>query len=170
MAGEQSPAIASEAEIELALAEAEAKANQIPSLDDGRSPRVVHVPVESPPLPRPEQTRPRSDAAWPAPPTEATPDSAHVAPAADPPQKKPRLSWLGHAPYRTLDVVLWLVNWPFRGLSPRARHLAGLLAIATLISSLLALLLLPAPFRAAGRPAAAAANVAVQTPAASAAH
>jgi len=116
----------------VALAEAEAQAAEIPSLEAGAAPKVVHIPVEGPPLPR---TQPA--------PAPKSPDVAPVTlspepPAAvDPPPAKYRVF------YGTLDALLSALNRPFLWLSPRARQFVGLVALATLVTSLLALLLLP---------------------------
>ncbi len=133
MSSESSTALATDAEIEVALAEAEAQAAEIPSLEAGAAPKVVHIPVEGPPLPR-----------------SSTPQPAETAPVTDTPEPpvtlaaQPRKRRLRRALYALIDRVLWAFNRPFQWLSPQARHLIGLMAIATLVTSLLALLLLPA--------------------------
>jgi hypothetical protein len=129
MSSEAPAAVAPEAEIQVAAAEAAAQAAELPSLEAGAAPEVVHIPVEGPPLPRtPATPAPKS--------ADAPPE---VATAVIPPQPARH-----RAPYAAMDGLLWALNRPFQWLSPNARQLIGLLAIVTLVISLLALLLLPA--------------------------
>jgi hypothetical protein len=138
MANNNSSTLVSDAEITAALAEAQALSDEIPSLEDGHAPKVVHVPVEPPQMPLSAVPHP------------AAPDTAPPAPAAEPAGKPARGPWLGTALYRMFDIPLQAVNWPFRRLSPTARQIMGLLAIATIVTSVLALLLLPARSQTTG--------------------
>jgi hypothetical protein len=110
MSSEPSTALAPDAEIHVALAEAEAQAAEIPSLEAGAAPKVVHIPVEGPPLPRAQAAPPAAEVA----PVAAAPEPPV---AVDPPPAK----------YRVFTGAI-----------------DGLLALATLVTSLLMLLLLPA--------------------------
>ncbi|MEW6197610.1 MAG: hypothetical protein AB1601_02950 [Planctomycetota bacterium] len=165
MAGGASTPIVSEAEIQAALAEAQAHATSIPSLDDGQSPTVVPVPVETAaplrPLPReapPEAAAPApgatpEPAAAPAP--GSTPPDPAGAQAAGPPAD-PTAEPAGAGPrwwrvagrildllYNFVDGVLWALNRPFEKLSAETRQLLGWLALATVVVSLAAAYWLP---------------------------
>ncbi len=139
---EQKSAIVSEDEIEAALAEAEQHAAEIPSLDDGLgnngddddNAQVVHVPVEAEPVAEvsaPEDDKPTSeehnDADTPAP--QATARST--------------LDAILDATYQTIDLSLWILNWPFNRLQPSHKTLLAQIAIATIIVSILCYALLP---------------------------
>jgi hypothetical protein len=141
--------LASDDEIQAALREAEAE--ELPSLDDGGdTPQpggVVAVPVNfdeppgtttrvvEPPTPprRPESAPQEPPAA----------DADFVEDDADVPATN-RLALLGRRLYRALDRGLELVNQPFKSVGPELRSLVGVLAIVTLVMSILAATLLPA--------------------------
>ncbi len=146
MASEPPPVLASEAEIEAALNEAQAHADRIPDLDDGLRPKVVTVPVEAPPLPRPIPSKapadPAAAATTPTPPAEQALDRG-TSDDASPAARASRGPWVGRALYWAADTLLWVLNWPFQGLSGTARQVIGLSAVATIVTSLLALFLLP---------------------------
>lgn len=129
--------LATDAEIEAALAEAESQAARIPDLGDGR-PQVVPIPVEPQVRPGPFTVRrftgPSVVVPQQAEPREAPPAAARSA----------RSKRIGAAVYRAIDAALWALNRPFAWLSDEARRLVGLLALVTIVVSLLALLTLPA--------------------------
>jgi hypothetical protein len=125
--------LATEAEIDAVLKEAEANAQAIPSLDAGPTVPVVPVPVEPPPRPHTanvEQSSPRPDVG--PPPSATAPSAAAV------------VDYGEHGfLYRSIDLVLWLVNRPFQFATPTVRRLVGFAALVTLGTSALALYLLP---------------------------
>jgi hypothetical protein len=136
------PGIASDAEIQSALAEAEREVARIPSLDDGREPQIVPVPVQPPPMAAPAPHTPPSverlvvETAMPI----DTPTPAARVATGDPPGRAavaplPSGTPTGGLLYRTLDGILWAINRPFDGLAPEARQLVGWLAIVTLAMS-----------------------------------
>ncbi len=133
MASASSNTLASNAEIDAALQGAAANPTTIPSLDGGTTVPVVPVPVEAPPRPRtaPAEEPARGGVATAPSPTADPPDIA----AAD---------YGGHGfIYRTLDLVLWLINRPLQFVTPSARRLVGFAALVTIGTSALALYLLP---------------------------
>jgi hypothetical protein len=127
--------VASESEIEAALADAQAHADRIPSLEEREESQAVRLPFERPaPLPSQpfkEVIVEEQEAAEPAP-------AASAAPA----QRRSFVATIGWSAFQVADGLLASVNWPFRWLPSRARQLVGLAAIATLVTSLLALLVL----------------------------
>jgi hypothetical protein len=128
---------ASDAEIEAALTEAQAHAESIPSLDDGGGHKVVHLPFSAPAV---EPTPATEDST--AAPTTGPADRAQP-PVAERPVRRSALAWIGRGLYAAVDKLLWVINWPFRSLPSGARQLIGMVAIATLVTSL-SVLLLPA--------------------------
>ncbi|GEM_PF-1752929 len=146
---QESPPLATADEIEAALAEAEARAAAIPSLDQDTQAPVVRIPVEAQrlaPLPRPSASNPATpDTAQPSGPM--APEST-APPAPSESAKAPAVSVgsarrLASLPYRVADRVLWALNLPFGWVPLSARRLIGPLAIATIVTSLAALFLLP---------------------------
>lgn len=160
MAGNSSTGIVSDAEIEAALRQAEAAAESIPSLDDGSGEKIVPIPVQA--LPQVPPRRSAAPSAEPATPAVAAIPAAPAAPApavappapvaavAEPAvalpataEAAPVAQRASPVAYRVLDTVLWALNRPFEWLSPEMRNLIGLLALATIVVSLLAVFLLP---------------------------
>ena len=127
------PGIVSDAEIQTALAEAEREIARIPSLDDGREPQIVPVPVQPPPIAAPSP-RTRSGAERLVVETAMPIDAPTPAPRAEAATLPPPVP-TGGLLYRTLDGFLWAINRPFDWLAPEARQLVGWLAIVTLAVS-----------------------------------
>jgi hypothetical protein len=168
MAGNSATGIASDAEIEAALAQAQAAAESIPSLDDGSGEQVVPIPVQAlpqipPRKPAEANPPPAATATSPAAPVEGgvspptpvatVPSPRVVAEASTPAGARPARAEPapvapGKSPivHRVLDTGLWAINRPFEWLSPEARGITGILAMVTIVISLLALFLLPRLF------------------------
>lgn len=153
MSAGSSSHIVSEAEIQAALAEAEAQATSIPSLDDGQSPAVVPIPVETTaplrPLPR-EAPAPSSP---PPPPTATatkepatkggTAENTASESATEPARWQRLYARIADVLYAAVDRVLWALNRPFEKLSGDTRQLFVLLAVVTMVVALTAACLLP---------------------------
>ena len=81
-----------------------------------------------------------------APPRPVPPPTMPPSPKPEPaPEAQPTVAAQGLA-YRVLDTVLTAVNWPFGWISPPARRLIGLIALATLAVAVAAVLVLPRVF------------------------
>ncbi len=133
MSSSSSNTLVSGAEIDAALGEAAANPAAIPSLDAGATTPVVPVPVEAAPRPHAlaAEAPARGGGATSSPPTSDAPDVAGV-------------DYGEHGfIYRSIDLVLWLVNRPFQFATPNVRRLVGFAALVTIGMSSLALYLLP---------------------------
>lgn len=135
MSNPQPSAIVSDAELQAALDEAQAQLGRIPTLEGDSTPEFVPVPVEADlrPLPRREHAEPSQPTATEERPSEAPPVQGPA--EATPTDERPGIL------YRSIDAVLSAVNRPFGWMNPEVRRLTGLLAVVTLVTSLLALLL-----------------------------
>lgn len=132
---EQPSTLASDAEIEAALAEAESET--IPSLDDGGG--VVPVPVSFDDE-APHSTRPQEEFSGEVVATVGSGDSD--AGAESDTAQSPRRSWT-HYVYVAIDMTLTAINAPFRWMPEYARQVTGLIAIVTIITTILAIALIP---------------------------
>jgi hypothetical protein len=138
MSDTEPQAIVSEDEIQRALAEAESESN-IPSLDDdGGAPEVVPVPVPvQGDLEPVVETVPAEDDITVA----VGIEQDEVARGAPKLADMPPGFWA--RVYFVIDVALWAVNRPFTWLRPGARAAVGMIAVATIVVSLLTAYALP---------------------------
>lgn len=137
--------VASEDEINEALADASRRAERIPSLEDERTAPVVAVPVAA--VPRAVAAGPAEDEAH------AVHGAATAAPTpAGEEEEKAKaasggvgrmLALLWRAAYVALDGTLRVINRPFEWMSPQLRQTVGWGAVATIITSLAAWIVLP---------------------------
>ncbi len=140
--------VATDDEIMAAIAAAEQAT--IPSFEDDSQSSVVAVAVPADPDSIPTAGSPRQSsvggrAAVSSPAGEHLHDitaDANNAPKG-PPAGANLLSRASYYAYHAIDTTLAIINRPFNSLSPQRRQLAGHLAIATLVLSLLALYLFP---------------------------
>ncbi len=135
--------IASDAEIQAALAEAESRTSDIPSLDKGSTPAVVHVPVEAAStIPPKVYSRPPSEPVVVSSPAEPAAGAQPEDEAEADPQTK-RHGVIARFAYNAVDRVLSAVNQPFNRCPAETRCIIGVAAVITIGLSLLAACLLP---------------------------
>lgn len=151
-AEQESNSVLTKEELDAALAEIEELVpgeDGMPSLDDGQDNAVVHVPVPGPAMaariPN-APAEPPPPAAKPAPqPTPASADPAEETSEPPPAAANAPKDVAGRPSlvYRLLDVGLQRINQPFGWLKPSIRRIIGIVALATIATSLLAGLCLP---------------------------
>ncbi len=147
MSNEETSSVVADAEV--AAPQPQTRASRASSAPDARRVNaVVPVPVpvqpDAPLRPKLDPTAGRdvpAEAAVAAPVEDmAAQGRGH---ATEPAPAAPRESRTLRIVCRGIDAALWAVNRPFEWMGPRTRRVTGLVGIATLVTSLLAMYLLP---------------------------
>ena len=142
MAQEPANTLVTDAEVDAARQEAKIQAADTPSLKAGRDVAIVPTPVEPPPLPQ-AQAAPTPEPVDPSagcPTEEELGAEQKAAAVAD---SRPGVFAPGSVIYRAVDSTLWTLNRPFERLVPPIRNLVGFIALVTIGTSVIAMLLLP---------------------------
>ncbi|MGD8452335.1 MAG: hypothetical protein PVJ57_10995 [Phycisphaerae bacterium] len=142
----KSQAVLTKEELDAALAEIEELVpgqDGMPSLDDGQGGHVVPIPVPTPGMPARPAAAPAPGAAQPAPAPEQAVTAETKAETSDGTAATGDDADRPSLVFRLLDTALKAINRPFGWLSPGVRGIVGLVAMVTIITSLVAGLLLP---------------------------